>query len=243
MRISCISKSKPVELTKIQLLMNTALHCTYVYEQFQVRLHFLHFSQSAERHHLSTMTELTNIARSYLAESIAAQQSLDINSIECAIERIVIARNNKSRIYIIGNGGSAATASHAAVDLTKTSSKIHGIPAISIALADQVPVLTAISNDSNFDSSFSEQIDWFGSEGDVLLAISASGNSPNILAAVDAAIEKGMIVVALCGFGGGQLSKKAHTSIVVDSSEYGPVEDAHMMIIHLFTRALQLTGK
>ena len=188
------------------------------------------------------MNEINKIARQYVSETVAAQQSLDYELIEQAIELLISARVSNRKVLVIGNGGSAATASHAAVDLTKTSSKIHGIPTISMSLADQVPILTAISNDVDYDASFAEQINWFGSEGDVLLAISASGNSANILAAVEASITKGMSVIALTGFGGGELSKKAHTSIVVDSSEYGPVEDAHMMIIHLFTKALQQTA-
>ena len=185
------------------------------------------------------MTDITKMAIDYVNESVKAQQSIDIDNIAKAVQLLLIARNARNTVYIIGNGGSAATASHAAVDLLKTSSRLHGTPTLAMALPDSVPMLTAISNDSEFESSFTEQIGWFGKPGDILLAISASGNSPNILSAVEAAKAKNMPVIGLCGFGGGKLLDSVDVSISVDSNEYGPVEDAHMMIIHLFTRLLQ----
>lgn len=187
------------------------------------------------------MHDLSELAKGYIAESVKAQQSIDLNSVSKAGELLLSARANQNTVYIAGNGGSAATASHAAVDLLKTSSVKHGIPTLAVALSDHVPVVTAIANDSDYQHSFNEQIEWFGKPGDVLLAISASGNSPNILAAVNSARSKSMSVVALCGFGGGQLAKMADIAIEVQSNEYGPVEDAHMMIIHLFTQLLQHT--
>ena len=185
------------------------------------------------------MSDITKMAIDYVDESVKVQQSVDIENIAEAVRLLLIARNAHNTVYIIGNGGSAATASHAAVDLLKTSSRLHGKPTLAVALPDSVPVLTAISNDAEFESSFTKQIGWFGKPGDILLAISASGNSPNIISAVEAAKAKNMPVIGLCGFGGGKLLNSADVAISVESNEYGPVEDAHMMIIHLFTRLLQ----
>jgi D-sedoheptulose 7-phosphate isomerase len=185
------------------------------------------------------MTALTELASSYIAESIEAQQSVDPEMLAEAVQLLITTRGTGNTVYIVGNGGSAATASHAAVDFLKSSSVNHGKPTLAVSIPDQVPVTTAISNDLDYELAFTEQIGWFGKSGDVLLAISASGNSPNILSAAKAASAGQMAVIALCGFGGGKLSELADISIVVDSSEYGPVEDAHMMIIHLFTRLLQ----
>jgi D-sedoheptulose 7-phosphate isomerase len=187
------------------------------------------------------MSDLTNIAANYISESVSAQQSMDMKVIEQALCRLLKARAAGRIIYIVGNGGSAATASHAAVDFLKTSSQEHNVPVLAIAITDHVPILTAIANDLDYNSALSEQIGWFGQADDILLAISVSGNSKNILSAVNTAISAGMTVIALCGFGGGELEKKAHIPIIVNSLEYGPVEDAHMMIIHLFTRVLRMT--
>jgi D-sedoheptulose 7-phosphate isomerase len=187
------------------------------------------------------MVDLARLAENYIAESIKAQQSVDTDVLAEAARLLLATRSAGNTVYVIGNGGSAATASHAAVDFLKTSSKKHGKPTLTISLPDHVPVVTAISNDSDYESSFTKQINWFGNPGDVLLAISASGNSSNILSAVEAAKTNQMAVIALCGFGGGKVSGLADIAVVVGSSDYGPVEDAHMMIIHLFTRLLQYT--
>ncbi len=186
-----------------------------------------------------SMTDLIELAASYIAESTKAQQTVDTDKLAEAVRLLIATRHNNNTVYVVGNGGSAATASHAAVDFLKSSSVVHGKPTLTISIPDQTPTVTAISNDSNFESSFTEQINWFGKPNDVLLAITASGNSPNILSAIDAAISKNMKVISLSGFGGGKVSEIADIAIVVDSSEYGPVEDAHMMIIHLFTRLLK----
>jgi D-sedoheptulose 7-phosphate isomerase len=185
------------------------------------------------------MTDLSRLASRYIAESVKAQQSVDPEILAEAVQLLIATRGAGNTVFITGNGGSAATASHAAVDFLKSSSVKHGKPTLAVSIPDQVPVTTAISNDSDYEFAFTEQIGWFGKSGDVLLAISASGNSPNILSAAKAASASNMPVIALCGFGGGKLSEMADISIAVDSSEYGPVEDAHMMIIHLFTRLLQ----
>jgi D-sedoheptulose 7-phosphate isomerase len=185
------------------------------------------------------MPDITEMANAYVSESVDAQRSIDLDRVTGVVELLLEARESGRTVYVIGNGGSAATASHAATDFLKTSSKLHGKHTRAIAVSDSVPVLTAISNDSNYESSFTEQVNWFGESGDILLAISASGNSPNIISAVHAAKSNNMTVVGLSGFGGGKLSELADISVVVDSSDYGPVEDAHMMIIHLITRLLQ----
>lgn len=188
------------------------------------------------------MNDPSEQARLYLSDTIKAQQSINISDVSSAIELLLSVRSTGGTVFVAGNGGSAATASHAAVDFLKTSSTDHGVPTRALALADNVPVLTAIANDSDYADSFSDQIAWFGTKGDALLAISASGDSPNILAAAQIAKTKEMSVIALCGFGGGTLAQVADISIVVDSDDYGPVEDAHMMVVHLFTRVLRKTA-
>jgi D-sedoheptulose 7-phosphate isomerase len=107
-----------------------------------------------------------------------------------------------------------------------------------IALTDNVSLMTAWANDTDFNHIFSEPLKNLAQRGDVLVAISASGNSPNIIAAVEAAKQIGVTVLGLAGFTGGKLSKMADVSLVVPSDGYGPVEDVHMILDHIITSYL-----
>lgn len=143
------------------------------------------------------------------------------------------------RIYLIGNGGSAAIASHFANDLNKTVFGHKGQkPAKrfqAMAFSDNVPILTAWANDVGFEEIFSGQLKNFAKEKDALIAISSSGNSLNILKAVETAKELYLPVVALVGFDGGKLMSLADAKIHVPSLKYSIVESAHEAICHLIT--------
>ena len=135
--------------------------------------------------------------------------------------------------------GSAATASHMASDLVKGVA-LQGKPGIrAIALADNVPLLTAIANDHSYEEIFARQLAELGQPGDVLIVISASGNSPNILRVVETAREMKMTTVGFLGMGGGKAFEMVDVAVIVPSNEYGPVEDAHMMFDHLATAYLR----
>lgn len=142
-------------------------------------------------------------------------------------------------VLIFGNGGSAATASHLACDLAKTAS-VPGYPRVrAIALTDNVPLLTAWGNDASYEVVFAEQVRTLVRRRDVAIAISASGNSPNVLAGATAAHEAGAVVVGVTGFGGGKLQALCDVCLVVPSHEYGPVEDLHMIFVHAVTAAVR----
>jgi D-sedoheptulose 7-phosphate isomerase len=142
-------------------------------------------------------------------------------------------------IFILGNGGSSATASHLACDLAKTAS-VPGHPRLrALALSDNVPLLTAWGNDASYDVVFSEQLKTFVKAGDLVIAITASGNSPNVLAAAAAARDAGASVIGLIGFGGGRLQPMCDVALIVPSYDYGPVEDAHMVFVHAVTAAIR----
>lgn len=154
-------------------------------------------------------------------------------------EQLLEAGRKSQTIFILGNGGSAATASHFACDLAKTAS-MPGYPRLrAVALTDNVPLLTAWGNDASYEVVFAEQLQTLARAGDLVIAISASGNSPNILAAVAAAREVGARVIGVTGFGGGRLQALCDTCLVVPSNEYGPVEDAHMILVHTVTAAIR----
>ena len=143
------------------------------------------------------------------------------------------------RVYLIGNGGSAAIASHFANDLNKTvlgrggDKKAKRFQAM--ALSDNIPVLTAWANDVGFEAVFSEQLKNFAQEKDVLVAISSSGKSPNIIKAVETAKAIHLPVIGLIGFDGGKLLPLADAKIHIPSFKYAIVESAHDAVCHLIT--------
>lgn len=181
---------------------------------------------------------LHSISR-YLADLSGVLDAMPRAPLAEIVERVLRAAREGRTILILGNGGSAATASHLACDLAKTAA-VPGFPRIrALALTDNVPLLTAWGNDVSYDVVFAEQIRTYSMPGDVVIAISASGNSPNVLAAVAAAREIGTQVIGLAGFGGGYLAPLCDVCLVVPSSAYGPVEDAHMIVVHAVTSAIR----
>jgi D-sedoheptulose 7-phosphate isomerase len=143
-------------------------------------------------------------------------------------------RRNRNTIFFIGNGGSAATASHFANDL-QIGTRSPDLPFKAISLSDNQAIITAVGNDFGYEEIFSKQLEALMEKGDLLVAISASGNSPNIVKGCLVAKQKSCLVVGLTGFDGGQLKKLSNLNIHIPSQkgEYGPVEDLHMIVNHL----------
>lgn len=137
-----------------------------------------------------------------------------------------------ARLVICGNGGSAATASHLVADFQKNVYLAGGRPWEVIALTDSTPLITAWSNDTEYANVFAGQARCWVRPGDLLVAISGSGNSPNVVAAVEAANEIGATTVALAGYGGGKLAQVARRAIALKSRNMQHVEDAHLIIGH-----------
>lgn len=175
----------------------------------------------------------------YLGTVTEAINALDRDCIARAAELIFDARARGNRVYLVGNGGSAATASHMAADLARAAAETEGPPLNCRCLSDSVAVLSAWGNDVGYESVFSLQLSQLIEPGDVLIAFSASGKSPNILAAAELARARGAGVLALSGFGGGPLAERADVAVVVASSEYGPVEDIHLLLNHLLAAVMR----
>jgi len=159
----------------------------------------------------------------------------DIDGVLRLLERAFVERR---QVFIAGNGGSAATASHMANDLAKGVAEVGGRGFRAIALSDNVPLITAIANDKSYEEIFADQLSMLGQAGDVLIVISGSGNSTNIVRAVEVAQHIQITTIALLGMGGGQVAKMADISVIVPSDDYGPIEDIHMVLDHLFTAYL-----
>jgi D-sedoheptulose 7-phosphate isomerase len=158
---------------------------------------------------------------------------IDCNSIEKVLNYLNITIQNNGVIYVLGNGGSASTASHFVNDLTVVE-KRNGIHVRAHCLSDNHAVITAISNDESFDYVFLRQIEGVLNKNDLLFMISVSGNSRNLLNAAKYAIDLNINCVSLLGFDGGMLKalSKEFCLVPTKHGEYGPAEDAHMAICH-----------
>jgi D-sedoheptulose 7-phosphate isomerase len=168
--------------------------------------------------------------KSALMEAIAA---IDLSSVEEAIRWFREAREGGRHIFVCGNGGSASTASHFACDVLKGASYNRAARFRIMALTDQLPTITAYANDVGYDCVFAEQLRNFAGPGDVLLGISGSGNSPNVLRAFECANEMGCRTIALTGRDGGLLAPLAQLNIRVPVPHMGRIEDAHMIVCHM----------
>lgn len=186
-------------------------------------------------------------ALNYFDEQNRVNTMLPMHFVAEGLQTIEKAYREGRRLFLIGNGGSASTASHIACDLQKGILGYkgdHQRPRFKVfSLADNAAIMTAWANDVSYEVIFSEQLKTLAHEHDVLIAISASGNSPNIIRAVEVAKLKGMSVIGLSGFTGGKLRTMANVPIHVDAHDYGVVENVHLMFGHLATKYLIDLGK
>ncbi len=176
----------------------------------------------------------THLAR--LAETLLRLPSGPVRQ---ALQLLLEARANGRRVYVFGNGGSAAIASHLVCDLTKTAARPGVPPLRSVALTDNVPLLTAWANDAAYEHVYAAQVEMLVDRDDVVIAISSSGRSPNILAAIRSALSRGARVIGLVGFDGGPALELVDVAIHVPVHDYGIVEDAHAAVAHALTAAVK----
>ncbi len=169
----------------------------------------------------------------YRTELLTALDTIDLTKVAQAIEILADARDHARRIFICGNGGSASTASHFATDLVKGASFGRDARFRVMALTDSLSTITAYSNDVSYECVFVEQLKNFAEPGDVVVAISSSGESPNVLRAVEHANAIGCRTIALTGRTGGRLAPLAQLNIQVAHSHTGRIEDLHMVIAHM----------
>ena len=178
-------------------------------------------------------------ADSYMNYLKSVLSKIDTKEIARFVEIVLNAREREATVYFMGNGGSAATASHFANDLS-IGTNDYDKPFKVISLTDNVSILTAIGNDFGYEEIFVRQLRVLGQPGDVVVGISASGNSANLLKAFQYAKKTGIKTVAITAFNGGKLKTMSDEGIHVptDFKEYGPAEDAHMILDHLVSAYL-----
>ena len=177
----------------------------------------------------------------YLQAVQATINNLDPEVIASFATHLENAYNSNQSIYVIGNGGSAANASHFAQDLAKGIffEKPVAKTMKAISLTDNIAHITAIANDTGYQNIFSAQLNTYAQDSDVLICISGSGNSENIVEAVKAAKQKNMFVIGVTGFDGGQLKSIANFSVHVPLHEMCTVESIHSIIFHLIVLELR----
>jgi len=169
----------------------------------------------------------------YKTELLAAIDRIDTGLVQQAIEWFREARDGSKHIFVCGNGGSASTASHFACDIVKGASYNRDSRFRIMALTDSMATITAYSNDVGYDCVFAEQLKNFAQPGDLVMCISGSGNSPNVLRAMEYANSIGCKTIALTGRDGGKLGPLAQLGIQVAVPHMGRIEDAHMIVCHM----------
>ena len=168
-------------------------------------------------------------------------EGLDLDAVRALVEKLFDAYQEGRRVFICGNGGSAATASHFAEDLAKGTIKDMSVQKRLrvLSITDSVPFISALGNDWGFDTVFREQLVTNASSGDILIAISGSGNSPNVISAVKWASENDLFTAGFTGFNGGKLKSMVDTCIHLPVLDMEIAENAHLVVVHLVVGGLR----
>ncbi len=176
---------------------------------------------------------LVEFSRNYKSKLLSALDTIDLEGVGRAIGVIETARDQQRHIFVCGNGGSASTASHFVTDMVKGASFEKKTRFRIMALTDSMATITAYSNDVGYDCIFAEQLKNFAQPGDVFMAISGSGNSPNVVRAMEYANQAGCKTIALTGRDGGKLGQLAQLQIHVREPHMGRIEDGHLIVCHM----------
>ena len=180
-----------------------------------------------------------NLIQNYISTLQLTMDQLPQELIAEVIDVLQQARRKGSQVFILGNGGSASTASHFACDLAKNTRQ-EGLPHLRvIGLTDNMEMFSALANDGGYENVFSEQLASLVRPGDIVIAISASGNSKNVINAAETAHRFEATVIGFTGFDGGRLAKLASINIQVNSNIIEHVEDIHLMLEHLIVSSIK----
>jgi D-sedoheptulose 7-phosphate isomerase len=179
----------------------------------------------------------------YLERVRAVLLEIRLSELEALLDSIQAAWDEDRTVFIIGNGGSAATASHMATDLGKQTQTHGRRPLRALSLSDNMALITALANDTDYSRIYAEQLRIHARPGDVLIAISCSGESPNILAAIEQARAGGVRVLGLGGGTASRLRELSDVFVGVPDEEYGMIESVHLVIDHCITTLLASAGR
>jgi D-sedoheptulose 7-phosphate isomerase len=180
---------------------------------------------------------MQNWLEQYVSAQHRALDSLPLDAVAAAIQTVREAWLADRQIFAIGNGGSASNCSHFSTDLGKCSADATGHPFRVLSLTDNTSFITALANDYAYQDVYLRQLQNYGKEGDVIIAASVSGNSPNLLKAFNWAKQNGMRTIAIVGGKRGRLAEIADQAIVVEETHYGRAEDVQMNVLHMICYA------
>ena len=183
------------------------------------------------------MTLVRDWISDYIKQQKAALDSIPVEGVADIIQVFRDALKNDRQIFIFGNGGSASNSSHFITDLGKGASDKLPSRFRCLALNDNISWITALGNDYSYEDVFLRQLQNFARPGDIVMTLSVSGSSPNLVTAIDWAVNNGMYTIALVGAKRGKLAQLAQKVVVINSEHYGRVEDAHMGICHMICYA------
>ena len=185
-------------------------------------------------------TEILSFLDGYVSELETAYQSIDRDLLDKITSVLIEVITEEKVIYTCGNGGSTAISEHFVADFLKGSSTGTTISPILHSLSSNVPTLTAVANDIGYEEVFSYQLSTYGREGDALISVSSSGNSPNIISAIKKASSIGMRTISFVGFDGGEAKNISDYCIHIPINNYGVVEDSHHTLMHILSQFIRL---
>lgn len=189
------------------------------------------------------MNDYKQAIKDYFKKEIEVINKLDIEALNLAMNAISTAWKNGATIYTLGNGGSAATASHMVCDFNKGISMEVGKKFHLVCLSDNTPTVMAVANDIGYEDIFSFQLQGAVKKDDIIIAISGSGNSKNVLKAVEYAKSQGAKIIGLTGYNGGKLKELADYPMHVPADDMQIAEDLHMVFDHMMMRVFCEAGK
>jgi D-sedoheptulose 7-phosphate isomerase len=181
--------------------------------------------------------------RHYISENSKALEEIDENLISKFFQVLLKTKEKGGKVWVLGNGGSASTASHAVADFGKTSKVLGARPLMTIAPSEMIALQTAYSNDMSFTSGFASTLADFAEQKDTVWIISVSGKSPNLILALEQAEAIGMTILSTVGSTGGALAIRSDVGIVVNSGDYQVVENAQLALMHWMTKLLARSGE
>lgn len=184
------------------------------------------------------MMNIKELARSYLDELISLLKVLNLEQFEKIINAILDAYGKEKKIFVMGNGGSGSTASHFVCDINKGCCMDLEKKFKMICLNDNIPTILALANDVSYDVVFEEQLKNFFEPGDLVIGISGSGNSENVLRAIRYASDNGGRTIGFSGFAGGKLFDLVDIAFVAEVDDMQKVEDIHMIIVHMIMQSV-----
>ena len=180
-----------------------------------------------------------DLAADYFGRAAAAQASVDTSKLAAAAALLEAAYEGGAFVYVCGNGGSALISNHLACDHLKGAQTDTDLLPRVVSLAAALETITAIANDFSYDDIFVYQLSTLASEGDVLITVSSSGDSENVVRACQWARDNGVSVISMTGFSGGRSGELADVNLHVDADNYGVVEDTHQALMHILAQFIR----